>query len=181
MSVFATSSRFISSMISGVALYVFPRRTIFLTSAVILILCLSTFGTYTYLQTYDLIPEQMQYLTWLPLVSVILIYISSSIGYMNINLILIGEILPAESKSLGNAIVTYCECLASFSMVKSVPFLLENLHMYGIFWLFSGIVGFALVFAFIFMPESHNLSLEEIQRNYGTMTPYNKNSNWRAK
>lgn len=167
MSIFATSSRFAASLASGAILPKFPRRTIFLTSAIILLVCLSTLGVYAFLQIHDIWSEYLQYLSWLPLVNIIVIYLSSSIGYMNINLLLIGEILPAESKSLGNAIVTFCQFVASFSMVKSVPFLLETLGIYGVFWLFSGVVSFVFVFASLFMPETHELSLEEIQKNYG--------------
>eukprot|EP00094_Tigriopus_californicus_P013907 TCALIF_13460-PA protein Name:"Similar to Tret1-2 Facilitated trehalose transporter Tret1-2 homolog (Drosophila melanogaster)" AED:0.09 eAED:0.09 QI:27/0.8/0.66/1/0.6/0.5/6/0/447 len=136
-------------------------------ATVILLVCLSTLGTYAYLQLHDIWPEYLQYLSWLPLFAIIVIYLSSSIGYMNINLLLIGEILPAESKSLGNAIVTSFQFVASFSMVKSVPFLLETLGIYGLFWLFSGVVGFVIFFATLFMPETHELSLEEIQKNFG--------------
>ncbi|TRY78737.1 hypothetical protein TCAL_13460 [Tigriopus californicus] len=167
MSIFATSARFAASLASGAILPKFPRRNIFLTSAVILLVCLSTLGTYAYLQLHDIWPEYLQYLSWLPLFAIIVIYLSSSIGYMNINLLLIGEILPAESKSLGNAIVTSFQFVASFSMVKSVPFLLETLGIYGLFWLFSGVVGFVIFFATLFMPETHELSLEEIQKNFG--------------
>eukprot|EP00095_Tigriopus_kingsejongensis_P007493 maker-scaffold580_size130538-snap-gene-0.33 protein:Tk07493 transcript:maker-scaffold580_size130538-snap-gene-0.33-mRNA-1 annotation:"sugar transporter protein 5" len=165
-SIFATASRFVAALASGAILPKFPRRHIFLTSAVILFLCLFSLAIYFYLLALDGMTHITDYLTWVPLAAVMSIYLSSSIGFMNINLLLIGEILPAESKSLGNAMVTLAQFMASFAMVKSVPFLMDTLNLYGMFGLFSAMVALIIVFAAIFMPETQGFSLPEIQKNF---------------
>ena len=51
-------------------------------------------------------------------------------------------------------------------MNASLPILLDALKMHGIFWMFSGVVIANGVNAYLFMPETKDLSLEQIQEKY---------------
>ena len=100
---------------------------------------------------------------------------------------LTGELLPAESKAIGNSIVQlvqvnenialcfadivrYCasslQYIGMLSMNTSLPYLLDALELHGIFWLFSCVVTANAINGYICMPETKDLSLEQIQDKY---------------
>ena len=51
-------------------------------------------------------------------------------------------------------------------MVKVAPLLNVSIGLYGVFWIFSGVVLFMFFFNLLFMPETKGRNLIEIENYY---------------
>ncbi|EKJ77446.1 hypothetical protein FPSE_02319 [Fusarium pseudograminearum CS3096] len=87
---------------------------------------------------------------------------SASIPY------LLGSEIPnsavrEKTQSLGAA----WNVLWAFVTNYSIPYLIANLH-FGVGWVFGGISALALIFTFVFLPETKGRALEEIDALFAT-------------
>nr|KAG5696434.1 hypothetical protein BaRGS_020971 [Batillaria attramentaria] len=78
------------------------------------------------------------------------------------------EIYPMWARGTGNAIATFFNW--AFNLLVSYTFLTltETITKYGTFWLFAGICVLGLTFTIIFVPETRNKSLEEVEELFMT-------------
>ena len=71
-----------------------------------------------------------------------------------------GELLPRRSRSLGASLATGTNWAGTFLVTKTFLDLRNSLGAGLVFWMYGVIVGVALVFTMILIPETKGKSLE---------------------
>ncbi len=77
---------------------------------------------------------------------------------------LLSEIYPTHIRGRAMSIATFALWTGTFIIGQTVPWLLENLGPSGTFWLFAVMCVPAVLITWIWVPETKNKSLEEIER-----------------
>ena len=79
---------------------------------------------------------------------------------------MMGELLPRRSRGLGASIATGTNWAGTFLVTKTFLDLRNSLGAGLVFWMYGVIVGMALVFVMIFVPETKGRSLEVSHKHY---------------
>ncbi|XP_076447310.1 proton myo-inositol cotransporter-like [Babylonia areolata] len=107
--------------------------------------------------------------TWMAVLGLALFVLSFAPGLGPMPWTINSEIYPMWARGTGVSIATMVNW--AFNLVVSFSFLtmLENITKYGTFFLFTGICVLGLLFTVVFVPETKNKSLEEVEELF--MTP----------
>ncbi|XP_069698843.1 facilitated trehalose transporter Tret1-like [Periplaneta americana] len=141
------------------------RRTIILSTAIVSSICLLSLGSAIAMNaTSKLMSERAQ--SWL-LLSLIFVYIAlSSIGIFTIPTILIGELLPSKIRGLACGVIYAINEVVLGSILKSYPLMWKTMGIHGMFWLFGSFCLLFALFVFLFVPETHNHTLIQIEEYF---------------
>eukprot|EP00092_Neocalanus_flemingeri_P029051 GFUD01031537.1.p1 GENE.GFUD01031537.1~~GFUD01031537.1.p1 ORF type:complete len:528 (-),score=96.95 GFUD01031537.1:115-1698(-) len=155
------------------------RKVILVLSIFGMSVCHMTLGTCFYLKETDLLAQLEvssnsslvtpvnQYtsiLGWLPLVSVIGFLFLGNIGYGTLIWVVTAELLPPRVRAMANSFIICFAFITGFIVAKTFVDLIQSpLKESGTFWLYGGICFIGGIFTFIFVPETRNKSIEEIQ------------------
>jgi len=111
-------------------------------------------------------------LGWLPLVSVIGFLFLGNIGYGTLIWVVTAELLPPRVRAMANSFIICFAFITGFIVAKTfVDLIQSDLHESGTFWLYGGICFVGGVFTLIFVPETRNKSIEEIQDYFRAKKP----------
>ncbi|XP_050436235.1 facilitated trehalose transporter Tret1-like isoform X3 [Adelges cooleyi] len=137
------------------------RKRLLVISAALMAVSYMSLGCYYIVYNND--PRFALSIAWLPLVS-ITVYISAfSLGYGPIPWVVMGEIFSSEVKPLG----TSCVSSVNWILVFLVTYISKDLPHWvgdhGTFFTFSGFCVLAVLFSCVFVPETKNKTLAEIQ------------------
>lgn len=106
---------------------------------------------------------------WLPLVSVIGFLFLGNIGYGTLIWVVTAELLPPRVRAMANSFIICFAFITGFIVAKTFVDLIESpLRESGTFWLYGGICFIGGIFTLIFVPETRNKSIEEIQEYFRT-------------
>ncbi|CAH1975335.1 unnamed protein product [Acanthoscelides obtectus] len=135
---------------------------------VLLLISLTTYGTAIVLLGVYFYLKHLNFdfgsFSWLPVASVILMFIGYCIGMGVIPIILASEVLPNDIKSVGMSITVFCAGVFASVTVFGFPIVMEYLGLYWCFWI-CGIVSFlAAIFVYYCVPETKGKSVAEIQK-----------------
>jgi len=104
---------------------------------------------------------------WLPLVSVIGFLFLGNIGYGTLIWVVTAELLPPRVRAMANSFIICFAFITGFIVAKTfVDLIQSDLKESGTFWLYGGICFIGGVFTLIFVPETRNKSIEEIQEYF---------------
>lgn len=104
-------------------------------------------------------------LNWIPLVSLSFSIFSSSMAVITLQFSFTSEILPKNLKEFGLAVCIALMYALIFAMTKLLPFLMNELKMYGCLFLFCGFCLFGALFIIWYMPETKSKSYEQIMES----------------
>ncbi|KAM3959878.1 facilitated trehalose transporter Tret1-like [Aphomia sociella] len=139
------------------------RRTmLFITVGINLFAFLAVSG-YTYGKAHNLLPFDH------PAIGILLIHIhmfSIATGTVPLPFIIAGELFPLEYRSLAGGISVLFLSSNLFITVKTVPFLFKTVGIYGAYILYAVVVGYCLVVAGIFLPETKDRTLQDIENEF---------------
>ena len=138
------------------------RRPILIVSLIISSISIATLGAYYYLGTLG---YELSNFRWLPLVSLaIFIYF---ICIAEPALILFrSELLPNSVRSLGVSIIYTFFFTGAFLVTYLFPVMMANTGPHGTFWAYALTSLVMAVVVAVFIPETKNKSLEEIEKYY---------------
>ena len=159
-------TRILTALVGGSVNMRFRRRPVLLSTCVVIMACFLSISCYSYLMDLGGYEDVLESLNWLPALDAVIAFASMSIGYGTITFLIVGEILPTESKDTITSFVIFVQYIGAFIFLKSIPFLLSSMGIHGMFLLFFGIMLFSATFSAILMPETQGLSLFEIQKNF---------------
>jgi MFS family permease len=80
--------------------------------------------------------------------------------------IIASEILPTRVRTLGMMFAVCMQWLAQFMIVYSLPYMVASIK-YGIFFFFAACTLVALVIAYLFVPETKGIPLEDMDLLFG--------------
>jgi len=146
-------------------LYKARRRPLYLLSGSLVCLATASLSAYNWIAP-SLDPSIKESISFLPLVSVILMYTGFGLGYGPIVYMLQGELLPSDMRSLGCGLLGVLDNISLFIAVKTVPTLISYLGIHGAFMSYSACILTNLIICAFVMPETKGLSLEEIEDFY---------------
>ncbi|KAM3959868.1 LOW QUALITY PROTEIN: facilitated trehalose transporter Tret1-like [Aphomia sociella] len=137
------------------------------------ILIFATVGTnfivYLVIAVYTL---SMRY-NWLPYhnpyIGLVLLHIhmfSIATGALPMSFILSGEIYPLEYKGVSGGISNFFMSVNIFTNVKTIPILFSALGFSETYLLYSIILGYCLVIVGIFLPETKDRTLQDIEDEF---------------
>jgi len=128
--------------------------------------CNILLGTCYHLRDINKEAEQPAYLGWLPLVAVIGFLFLGNIGYGTLIWVVTAELLPPKVRAMANSFIICFAFITGFIVAKTYVDLVESpLKEAGTFWMYGSICFVGGLFTAIFVPETRNKSVEEIQ-NY---------------
>lgn len=173
-SAFLTMYRSVVTILaSGLVVNRLPRRPVFLSTGLLISVSASVFATYTFLQKRNML-EGMPWTSWIPLVAFVMIYTGFSTGYGPIIFMSLGEMLPADARSFGCGLVGFMDNIFLFIVAKMVPTLADIIGFEGLFWMFSLVTFCLMVVMYFTLPETKDMSLEEIEAMFGDKSSLKK-------
>jgi len=104
--------------------------------------------------------------SYLPLVGMIVFYLVSPIGFNAIIFVLLGELYSPSIKGIATSVATIMWWLSEFVTAKLFFLWNENLGRAGTFYLYAATAVAAFFFVLIFIRETKNKTLAEIQELY---------------
>ena len=161
--------QFLVSLIGVPISSLIPRRKYYIGSALTLLLGAAILGTTIHLRKYDKfhrILQDYEAFKWFPIIGLILYLLGYELGYITVCYMLLGELLPSNGRGIGGFIVVLSNNISFLIVVKSANALQSLIGMDGIFFMFTGVAMFAVIFAYLCVPETFGKSLEEIEEHY---------------
>uniref|UniRef100_A0A2M4A0I2 Facilitated trehalose transporter Tret1 n=1 Tax=Anopheles triannulatus TaxID=58253 RepID=A0A2M4A0I2_9DIPT len=137
------------------------RKPILLTSAGGMCLSLGTMGLYFFLKHID--SPAVPNVGWLPIMSLIFFVTVYCIGFGPLPWAVLGEMFPANVKSIASSIVASTCWVLGFLILQFFADLDKAVGSHWSFWIFGILCGVAFVFTFTTVMETKGLSLQEIQ------------------
>lgn len=157
------TQRIISNSIAVYVIKKVRRRTmLFVTVGINLFAFLAT-AAYTYGKGHGMLPYDH------PFIGIALIHIhmfSIATGTVPLPFIIAGELFPLEYRSLAGGFSVLFLSSNLFITVKTVPYLFKNLGVHGAYLIYAVVVGYCLVIAWWFLPETKDRTLQEIEDEF---------------
>jgi len=145
------------------------RKVVLVTSILGMAICDILLGTCYHLQEVAARSPDTptpSYLGWLPILAVVGFLFLGNVGYGTLVWVVTAELLPPKVRAMANSFIICFGFIAGFLVAKTYVDLVESpLGQSGTFWLYGGICALGSVFTAVFVPETRNKSVEEIQ-NY---------------
>lgn len=138
------------------------RKLLFIISLAVMCVCFVFLGIFFLIQENN--EEQAKKIGWLPLTSVCLYMLGFSLGTGPLPWALLGEMIPNRIKSVVASAISALNWLLAFAVTCSFPALVETLNAAPVFWGYAVICALGVAFEALFVIETKNKTLEEIQK-----------------
>ena len=99
----------------------------------------------------------------LPLIGIFGFFVSFSLGFGCVPTIVLGESFPQNTKPWAVSIVNVLSWSCNIFIAKSFFSLSAVIGIHGVFWLYAGSAVVGALFVAVFIPETKNKTLAEIQ------------------
>jgi facilitated trehalose transporter len=139
------------------------RRTMLMSITSLGILTMLATAAYTYSKTEGYITFEH------PILGVFLVHIHMfTVATCTISLpyIIAGEIFPLKYKGVAGGISILFFSLHFTAVVKFTPYLFASLGIYGAYCVYSIVVAYCLLVAWIFLPETKDRTLQDIENEF---------------
>ena len=161
--------QFLCSLLGVFISSIIPRRKYYMGSGVLVLLGSVILATSVHLRGYTFFVDLLiDYPTfkWSPVIGLSMYLLGYQLGFISVCFMLLGELLPSNARGIGGCIIVQVNNISFFIAVKSAPVLQESMGLDGMFFLFSCVSVFAIIFAYLFVPETFGKSLEEMEEHY---------------
>ncbi|BFZ10376.1 hypothetical protein BsWGS_13415 [Bradybaena similaris] len=101
--------------------------------------------------------------TWMAVLGLALFVLAFAPGLGPMPWTINSEIYPMWARSTCNSMATGCNWICNLLVSLFFLTLTETITKYGAFWLFGGICFLGMIFTIIFLPETKNKTLEEVE------------------
>ncbi|KAG8222807.1 hypothetical protein J437_LFUL005013 [Ladona fulva] len=123
-------------------------------------------GSLAYLE-----PGDFSILSWLPIVCIFGFTITSTLGYLVVPWVMIGEVYPARVRGTLGGLTTCAAHLSVFAVVKTFPYLQHLLTRPGAFCFYGCVSLLGSIFFATLLPETKGRTLQEIEDYFTGVTP----------
>ncbi|XP_023346118.1 facilitated trehalose transporter Tret1-2 homolog [Eurytemora carolleeae] len=181
-SIIVGSVLLISCFVSLAVVSRLNRKTLLVTSILGMSVCHVGLGTYFHFYTNspnyasdgkpfdapggNMDAPDLPPLGWLPLVSVVGFLFLGNVGYGTLIWVVTAELLPPKVRSIANSIIICFAFVSGFIIAKTFVDLEQSIGYSGTFWFYAAVCFLGAIFTFIFVPETRDKSIEEIQNHF---------------
>lgn len=156
----------VRALMSLVACYLlkrFSRRALAVSSGIGTAISLGALSGFLIAVQNNLIPST--HLTWIPILCLISYICWISTGLVPLPWVMIGEVFPASSRGIGSGISSTFGFMCLFLVVKTSPGMFNGLGAAGTFGIYGCVALFGSLFLYIFLPETRNRTLADIEES----------------
>ena len=148
------------------------RRPLFLSTAICHVVILSVIIVYTYLNADGWLIKQSPALGWIPVACLVALYSTSAVGCTATPFYCQGELLPSYARAFGSGLIGLIDNLSLAFLAKLTPTMFKYLDIHLTFAIFLLCFIIGATITWFTLPETHGLTLEEIEAHYrGTNKP----------
>ncbi|XP_025199002.1 facilitated trehalose transporter Tret1-like [Melanaphis sacchari] len=104
--------------------------------------------------------------TWFPIVSLFVFYACSTIGYLIVPWVMIGEVFPRQIRGMLGGVATCVGHFSIFIVLQTYPILQELVTKSGTFAVYGIVSILSTLFFYYFCPETKNKTLQEIEDSF---------------
>lgn len=155
--------RLLASFIACIMLKKSGRRPLASISGAGTTICLLCLSLYLYVSKGS--PE-LKSMSWIPLCCLAGYIAFVTVGMNPLPWCMVGELFPLQFRALGSAIVTFFNFFCVFMVIKTSPFLLKSYGGEGTFLLYGACTLLGTIYLVLFLPETRNRSLQEIENEF---------------
>lgn len=169
-------ARLIFTIVACVAMRKYGRRTLTFVSTIGCGVTMVGLGIYLYYlhqwQTAE--PKIEPMVTWFPVACIFLFIVTSTLGFLVVPWVMIGELYPLKVRGIVGGMTTMMAHIFVFLVVKTYPFMATALYQHGVFIMYGCISFLATVFLYVYLPETKGKTLQEIEDYFsGRITSLN--------
>lgn len=106
----------------------------------------------------------MSMFTWVPVTSLGLVILISSVGIVPLSLICLVELLPPKVRSFGLTVGTSSMSLFAFGLVITFPVLMEVIDMHGCMLIFAITCALGIIFVIFAVDETKGKTLDLLNK-----------------
>jgi facilitated trehalose transporter len=140
------------------------RRPLTFVSSVGCGITMLSLGTYMYFaQVAKEAGEVLSVPAWFPVACIFCFTAASTVGYLVVPWVMIGEVYPSRVRGLLGGLTTCAAHMFVFTVVKTFPLLQQVAGVYGSFWIYGIVSMTGTLFFYFFLPETKGRTLEEIE------------------
>lgn len=104
---------------------------------------------------------------WFPLMSLFLFYACSTIGYLIVPWVMIGEVFPRQIRGMIGGVTTCVGHFSIFIVLQTYSYLQELFTTPGTYAFYGVVSLLATFFFYFFCPETKGKTLQEIEESFG--------------
>ncbi|EFA05603.2 facilitated trehalose transporter Tret1 [Tribolium castaneum] len=161
-SVLISTVRLFMSVLDTYLLRTFSRRPLIMLSGFTMATCMFFSGLFT-----KWITEGTTDATWVPVAFLLLYVIASMLGLLPIPWTMTAELFPIEIRGVAHSIAYSSANILMFGAVQCYEVLMTSLKgAAGVQFFFAVICIIAMVYTFVFVPETHRKKLTEIEEYF---------------
>uniref|UniRef100_A0A8D9ANP9 Facilitated trehalose transporter Tret1 n=1 Tax=Cacopsylla melanoneura TaxID=428564 RepID=A0A8D9ANP9_9HEMI len=124
-------------------------------------------GIYLLFEKAPVINFEWGFFNLIPLAALILNIVASSVGFLPIPYVMLGEVFPMQIKGVAAGLATCLAYIFSFLAVKTYPYLHIMLGN-GIFFFYGLVAALGTAHVLAYLPETKGKSLDEIMREFSS-------------
>jgi len=167
--------RLLSTIVACISLRRCGRRPLTLISAIGCGLTMIGLGSYMYIRAGWLEEGIQPKATWIPVAFIFIFTIASTLGYLVVPWVMIGEVYPTQVRGIIGGLTTCSAHLFVFAVVKTFPLLQHVASNHGSFWIYGSISLLGTIFFYMYLPETKGRTLQEIEDYFSGRTNTLKN------
>ncbi|KAL0859390.1 hypothetical protein ABMA27_010579 [Loxostege sticticalis] len=153
-------NRLLGAILSTYIITKTKRKTMFLVFSGLNAMLLFITAAYAYAKSKDLLPFES------PIIGLVFLHLLMfciTAGTLPLPYIIAGEVFPLKYKSISSGFCLALVFINTSAIVKSFPYLLSSIGIYGAFTMYGSIVSYCLLIAYLYLPETKDRTLQEIE------------------
>lgn len=158
--------RIVSSTVALIFIKKVKRRTLIFSVVGLNIVTLLLLSLYTYAKDNNLMPFDNYYNYYIGTALIHLLVLTFSMGALPMSFILAGEIFPLQFKSIAGGFSCLFFSINLFICVKTVPYLINSINIYGLYLLYAGLLIYFLTVLGFILPETKDKTLQDIEEEF---------------
>ncbi|XP_069699259.1 facilitated trehalose transporter Tret1-2 homolog isoform X2 [Periplaneta americana] len=145
----------------------FGRRALCNVSGVGMSLSLTALALFSGLMHADVIDSEEAYrFNWIPVTSLLLFVVTSSLGFFWLPASMMGELFPTKIRGSAAGFTGLMGCCLFFLVVKLYPYLKETMRYHNVFILYAVISVIGTIVMYFYLPETQGKTLAEIEQYF---------------
>lgn len=103
---------------------------------------------------------------WLPTVAILGYIVMSTIGFLTVPWLMLGEVFPAEHRGTGGGLTMFCAYLIGFAVLKAYPGMTDVLQAHGTFMVYGVVSLLGTIFIILWLPETAGRTLADVEASF---------------